>query len=249
MTRRFFVEPGALAGDRIEIVGALSHRLATVLRMRAGDEATLFDGDGQDVRVRFDEVTERRISAVVVGREAGPPEPRTKLHLFQSVTKGERFEWLLEKVTEIGIASVTPLRAERSVVKPAAGGNRAERWRRIVVEAAEQCERSAVPAVHEPAALDAALRRARGVLLLPYEDAGDAAPNIGDVLNRRVDEVFALAAVSIFIGPEGGYEPPEVDRARAAGAEIVTLGDRVLRSETAGLVAATLAMHALGELG
>ena len=86
-------------------------------------------------------------------------------------------------------------------------------------------------------------------MLLPYEDAGDAAPSINDVLNRRVDDVFDLAEASIFIGPEGGYEPAEIERAQNAGAEIVTLGDRVLRSETAGLVAATLVMQAIGELG
>jgi 16S rRNA (uracil1498-N3)-methyltransferase len=90
---------------------------------------------------------------------------------------------------------------------------------------------------------------ASGIVLLPYEDAGDAALSIQDVLNRRVDDVFSLAEASIFIGPEGGYEPAEIERAQAAGVEIVTLGDRVLRSETAGLVAATLVMQSIGELG
>ena len=87
------------------------------------------------------------------------------------------------------------------------------------------------------------------MLLLPYEEAGDAAPSIQRALAAEIDALFALAEVSIFIGPEGGYEPAEVERARDAGAQIVTMGERVLRSETAGLVAATLVMHAIGELG
>ncbi len=197
----------------------------------------------------LDDVTGKRITASVIERTPGPAEPRTKVHLYQSITKGERFEWLLEKATEIGVASVTPLVTARSVVKPASGGNRADRWTRIVVEAAEQCERSAVPAIGDSAPIDEALRAASGVILLPYEAAGHAAESVAASLARRIDDVFALEAVSIFIGPEGGYEAEEVDRARAAGAEIVTLGSRVLRSETAGLVAATLVMQALGELG
>ena len=249
MTRRFYMGGAGLAGDRIEIAGALAHRLVKVLRMRAGDEVILFDGSGEDVRVRLDDVNDRRIGAVVLERAPGPREPRLKMHLYQSITKGDRFEWLLEKATEIGVASITPLVAARAVVKTAADGNRADRWRRIVVEAAEQCERSAVPEIGAPQSFDDALQSAMGILLLPYEDAGDVVPSINDVLNRRVDDAFALAAVSVFVGPEGGYETAEIERATAAGVEIVTLGDRVLRSETAGLVAATLVMHAVGELG
>lgn len=249
MTRRFYVDAASLTGERIEIAGALAHRLAKVLRIHAGDEVILFDGGGEDVRVRLDDVSDRRVGASVVERVAGPREPRVRLHLYQSITKGERFEWLLEKATEIGVARVVPLVAARAVVRTPAGGNRSDRWRRIAVEAAEQCERSSVPEIGAPQPFDDALRAAAGVLLLPYEEAGDAAPSIHDILNRRIDDVFALAEISIFIGPEGGYDRAEVERANEAGAEIVTLGDRVLRSETAGLVAATLVMHAVGELG
>ena len=249
MTRRFYVDAVSLTGDRIEIEGALAHRLTNVLRMHAGDEVILFDGSGEDVRVRLDGVSVRRVGAAVIERGPGPREPRVRLHLYQSITKGDRFEWLLEKATEIGVARVVPLVAARSVVKTPAGGYRADRWRRIAVEAAEQCGRSAVPEIGAPQPFDDALRGAPGILLLPYEEAGDAAPSIHDVLNRRIDDVFALAEVSVFIGPEGGYEAAEIERANEAGAEIVTLGDRVLRSETAGLVAATLVMHAVGELG
>ena len=249
MTRRFYVDAASLSGDRVEIDGALAHRLANVLRMHAGGEVVLFDGSGEDVRVRLDGVSGRRVSAEVIGRTVGPREPRVRLHLYQSITKGDRFEWLLEKATEIGVSRVVPLVAARSVVKTPAAGNRADRWRRIAVEAAEQCERSAVPEIGAPLSFDDALRGAAGILLLPYEEAGDAAPSIHDVLNRRIDDVFALAEVSAFIGPEGGYEAAEIERANEAGADVVTLGDRVLRSETAGLVAATLVMHAVGELG
>jgi 16S rRNA (uracil1498-N3)-methyltransferase len=249
MTRRFYADAASLAGSQVEIDGALAHRTAKVLRMRVGDEVILFDGGGEDVRVCLDEVGDRLIRATVIERSPGPIEPRLKVHVYQSITKGDRFEWLLEKATELGVSSITPLLAARAVVKTGGDGNRAERWRRIVSEAAEQCERSTVPAIGAPRSFDAALGDAPGIVILPYEEAGDRAPNINDIMNRRVDDVFALAAVSVFIGPEGGYEAGEIERAAAAGAEIVTLGARVLRSETAGLVAATLVMQSVGELG
>lgn len=249
MTRRFYVEEGAAAGDRLELRGTMAQRLTRVLRMRAGDEIIVFDGSGEDARVRLDALSDGAVTGTVLERTAGPAEPRTKVHLYQSITKGERFEWLLEKATEIGVARIVPLLAARAIVKTPAEGNRADRWRRITIEAAEQCERSAVPRVDAPITFDEALTTAPGIVLLPYEEAGQFAPNIDVVLKARVDELFASAEVSVLIGPEGGYESAEIERARTAEAEIVTLGDRVLRSETAGLVAATLVLHAAGELG
>jgi 16S rRNA (uracil1498-N3)-methyltransferase len=249
VTRRFYVPPSTLDSDSITLDGALAQRIASVLRLQTGAQITLFDGSGDDVTVRLDAVSARRVTATIEGRERGPAEATAAVHLYQSITKGERFEWLVEKATELGVASVTPLMTARAVVKTASGGNRADRWRRIAVEAAEQCGRSFVPEVAPPQALDAALASAPGLLLLPYEDADHTAPSIAQALGARIDDLYALGAVSIFIGPEGGYEPAEIERASESGAIVVTLGDRVLRSETAGVVALTLVMQAAGELG
>lgn len=251
--RRFYAGPGVLDGsDSVRIAPPLSRRLAKVLRMRTGDQFALFDGGGTDLRVAIEAIAEREIVARVVERTESPAEPRVAVHLYQSITKGERFEWLLEKGTEIGVARFAPLITARAVVKTEAGGNKAERWRRIVVEAAEQCGRGAVPAVEAPISFEDAIATAPGVLLLPYERAsvtGEDAMNIDEALRREIDAVVALQAVSVLIGPEGGYEEAEVERAREAGATIVSMGERVFRSETAGLVAATLVMQSTGELG
>jgi 16S rRNA (uracil1498-N3)-methyltransferase len=250
LTRRFYVEPRTLAAiDRVELAGPLAHRLSKVLRLRAGDEIVLFDSGGTDVLVRIDEISDRRVGGTALARVDSPPEPRVKLNLYQSITKGDRFEWLLEKGTEIGITRFVPLITARTVAKPEGGGNRAERWRRIVVEAAEQCGRGAVPRVGPSQRFGEALSGAPGVLLLPYEAADDAAPDIHAAITTDIDALFALSEVSVFIGPEGGYDEAEVEMARARGATVVTMGHRILRSETAGLVAATLVMHAAGQLG
>jgi 16S rRNA (uracil1498-N3)-methyltransferase len=248
MTRRFYVEPPALEGDDVALAGGLAHRLSRVLRLRAGDEVVLFDGAGEAL-VRIERITPERVEAAVVERREGAREPHVAVHLYQCISKGERFEWLIEKATEVGVARFVPLVAARSVVKTSGDGNRLERWRRIAVEAAEQSGRGRVPAVEAPQRFTPALEDARGVVLLPYEGAGEPAPGVHAVLNERIDELFALGEVSVFIGPEGGFEPAEVEQALAAGAAVVTMGERVLRSETAGLVAATLVLHATGELG
>jgi len=249
MTRRFFVDPATLARDDVTIDGDLAHRLAKVLRLRPGADIALFDGSGHEATVRIDRVDDHVVHAGVIERYDGPSEPRVRLSLYQSITKGERFEWLLEKGTEIGVARFVPLIAARAVVTTKGESNRAQRWRRIVVEAAEQCGRASVPEIGEPVRFDAAIASAPGVLLLPYEAAGDIAPSVQSALNADIDALFALSEVSVFIGPEGGFEPSEVAAAEAAGAAVVTMGERVLRSETAGLVAATLVMQAVGELG
>lgn len=248
MTRRFFVPPPALDRDVVALDGALARRISSVLRLRAGDEIVLFDGGGIDVRLRIEAADERVVRGSVVGRYDGPAEPPARVGLYQSVTKGERFDWLLEKATEVGVGRFVPLIAARSVVRPAEGGGKLDRWRRIVTEAAEQCGRGALPNVEMPQGFDAALASAPGIVLMPFERAGEGAPSVQAALDANIDALFALSEVSVFIGPEGGFEPEEVERAVAAGAAVVTMGARVLRSETAGLVAATLVMQALGEL-
>ena len=248
MTRRFFIEPPALDRDDVTLPPPLAQRVAKVLRLRTDDEITLFDGSGEETHLRLDTVAERHTAGHVIERFEGAPEPSLRLHLYQSITKGERFEWLVEKGTEIGVARFVPLLAARAIVKTGEG-SRLERWRRIAVEAAEQCGRTKVPAVDAPLRFAEALAEARGLVLLPYEAAGDTAPGIIEALAREIDALFALGEVSVLIGPEGGFEEAEVEAAREAGGTIVTMGNRVLRSETAGLVAAALVMQAGGEMG
>jgi 16S rRNA (uracil1498-N3)-methyltransferase len=247
--RRFYVPSDTVSGREVCLEGPLARRLARVLRLRPGDEVALFDGSGQEYVVRLLEVIPSRACGEVMEVRPGRPEPAVEVRLYQSPVKGERFEWVLEKGTELGVRSFVPLVSGRAVVQPRSGGGaRAERWRRIVTEAAEQCGRALVPEVLAPQSLEAALGSAPGLRIMPYE--GEGALGLRSLLRRRL-RVGAgkWAAVSLFIGPEGGFEAEEVRRAREAGVEVVSLGRRILRSETAGIVAAAAVLYELGELG
>lgn len=246
--RRFFVPPGSLPaggspGQKVSLGAELAHRLGHVLRLKPGDRVVLAGG-GRDLEVELTAVSPRSVSAVVVAEVPCPPEPGIELVLYQSLIRAQRFELVLEKGTELGVSRFVPLVSERSQVRPERESGRAERWRRIVLEAAEQCGRGRVPEVGQPCSLEEALAGARGLRLLPWE--GERAQGLRSLLRGLSEKP---AAVSVFIGPEGGFSEGEVALARREGAATVSLGRRILRSETAGIVAAALVMHELGELG
>jgi 16S rRNA (uracil1498-N3)-methyltransferase len=242
--RRFFVLPATVTGREVALPPDLARRLATVLRLQRGDHVVLADGLGRDYEVELQEVSARAASALVVGERPSPPEPSLTLVLYQSLIRLQRFDLVLEKGTEIGVSRFVSLLSGRAQVKTGAGSQRTERWRRIVTEAAEQCGRGRVPAVDPPVPFEAAVRTGPGLRLVPWE--GERSQGLRSYL-RALDE--RPEAVSLIIGPEGGFAEDEIEVARAAGCVPLSLGPRILRSETAGIVVAALVMHELGEMG
>ena len=243
--RRFFVPPGSLRARNVTLGPDLAHRLGRVLRLKRGDRVVLSEGGTREYEVQLTGVSPYAITGVVLTERQAPPEPEATLVLYQSLIRANRFELVLERGTEIGVSRFVPVITARSQVQgngePAAA--RSERWRRIVLEGAEQSGRGRPPRVESPVSFEEAVQQARGLKLMPFE--GERARSLGRYLRgltRRPD------AVSLFIGPEGGFEDAEVELAREAGAEIVSLGPRILRSETAGIVASALVLDALGEL-
>lgn len=249
--RRFFVPPGVLGGREVILPPELARRLATVLRLKRGDRLVLADGSGRDYEVQLNAVSPRSVAAAVVAQRPSPPEPSLDLVLYQSLIRPQRFELVLEKGTEIGVSRFVPLLSGRGQVRTQAGSQRAERWGRIVIEAAEQCGRGRVPAVDPPLPFEDAVRSASGLRLLPWE--GERSQGLRSYLRRAYRQAGGVAerpaTVSLLIGPEGGFAGEEVELARDAGCVPVSLGPRILRSETAGIVAAALVMHELGEMG
>lgn len=242
--KRFLVD--SLAGEVAEVSGERLHHLARVLRLGAGDEVELFDGRG-GCRLGTILAVGEEEARIALGawREAPPPSPLT---LGQALAKSDKLDWVIQKATELGAARLVPLELARSVVRlpPAKIPDRHRRWRRIAEEAARQSGRSDLPEVEPPARLEAFLdgaeRRGEAVALLWEEARGGE--RLGAWVDRHRGEPLAIV-----VGPEGGLTEAEVERARRRGVEIVGLGPRILRTETAGIVAVALVLHRLGALG
>lgn len=242
--RRFFVPSGTLGGEEVVLEDEIAHRLARVLRMKRGDQVVLSEGGAIDYEVRLTEISPKRIAAAVTGTREAPREPAVEVVLYQSLIRANRFDLVLEKGTEVGVSRFVPLIPERGQIRDESPSeNRMERWRRVIVEAAEQSGRGKPPSIDAPVSFGDAVRDASGLRLLPWEGGGEPLSAYLRSLTERP------SVVSLFIGPEGGFHQSEVDLARAEGVVLVTLGPRILRSETAGIVAAALALEALAQLG
>jgi len=239
--RRLFVPPERLRATPIIVTGEEHHHLARVLRARPGDAVTLFDGAGAELGARVVRVgrDETELSPAPAARR-GAGTGGTPLVLLTAVPRGGRMDFLVQKCSELGVSRIVPVITARSVARPEAG--RRARWEKIAREAARQCGRADVPDVAPPAPLAAALSAsdlpARRLVLSP-----DAA---GRSLRSLLPEP---APTALLVGPEGGLAPAEVDAARAAGFVPVSMGPRILRVETAAVVAVALAAEAFGALG
>jgi 16S rRNA (uracil1498-N3)-methyltransferase len=247
---RFFVPRDAFSGDEVHLEGELAHRISRVLRLQPGDAVVLLDGGDLEYEIRLEKVGPRSVTGTVVGRRPGQPERSVRLVLYQSLVKGERFDWVLEKGTELGVAAFAPLVSRRNVRQPMPErSGRPERWRRVVREAAEQCGRSVLPDLLPAQSLAKALSGAADLRLLPWED--EEALGLATALRdgRPTLEAVERPTVAVFIGPEGGFTVEEVALAREAGAQVVSLGRHILRSETAGIVAVAAVLYEMGELG
>lgn len=238
MSHRFYVEAHQLSGADVAFSSAQAHQLRSVLRLKAGDQVRVFDGAApRDYVVELTDATRGRI----VGEAPQAPEPRTRLVVYPALLQRDKFETVLQKLTEIGAAAIAPVITVRSLVRSSPDAQRLARWNAIVREAAEQSGRGLVPALLPAVPFAEAVGGAEGLKLLAYE--GERTRTVGDVLGGKPGTI-----VSAFVGPEGGFAPEEVSCARQAGAEVVTLGPRVLRTETASPLLAALVLYELGDL-
>jgi 16S rRNA (uracil1498-N3)-methyltransferase len=240
---RAFIDAPLAAGVRVTLPEYATAHLVRVLRLRAGDDCVLFNGDGHDHDARLVEVGKRGAVAQVLASRAIANESPLRIVLLQGIARGEKMDLILQKATELGVARIVPVDAERTEVR--LDGERLRKrvahWRSVVVSACEQCGRARIPQLSEPAGI--------GDI---GNHAGDAAlrltldPNGGLVLPAL--SVAAPATVALAIGPEGGWSPRDRDALRAAGFEGLRLGPRILRTETAGLAAIAALQARYGDL-
>jgi 16S rRNA (uracil1498-N3)-methyltransferase len=253
--RRFYAAPETITDSVITLSPDESHHLTRVLRLRAGDDAFTFDGIGHEYRCRVTLVDRRGAQLEIVEAMTDEVESPIAVTLAQSLAKGEKFDFIVQKATELGVRRIVPLITENADVKlnDERAEKRMERWRRIALEALKQSGgRRLVDIAHPatitdffnsttaPDAVDSSA--APGPLPLVFSEHGGV-PIATAIL--RINPTLPVAA---FVGPEGGWSNDELDLLKSRGAVFVTLGPRILRTETAALVAVTLLQHQLGNL-
>lgn len=224
MSDRFYFDGPLGAGD-ITLEGAEAHHLAAVRRFGPGDPVTLFNGDGREYVGHVVAVAKKRVEVRVAAVRAPDREVGYSVHIASALPKGDRGDFLIEKLTELGVTDFTPLLTERGVVK--ADESKADKLRRAVIEASKQCGRNVLMRVHPPARWADWCPRQSGVRLIahPGGDARGLASGRG---------------ATVAVGPEGGFTEPELGLAVSNGWERLSLGPRILRVETAALAAAVL---------
>lgn len=246
---RFFVETPLAVGETHRF-DALAHQLAVVLRLKAGDAITLINGDGYEYLTTLTELSSRRAAGQVQERRATNADPQIDLTLYQCSLKQDKFEWVLQKATELGVTRIAPVLSQRSVVRPlAALAAKRTRWSAILREATEQCGRTRPPVLLEAIELSAIELPEGAVGFLAWEEAGEDAPTLGRATATLCTTgPQPLPPLALLIGPEGGLTSDEVERLAARGWRIVTLGSRILRAETAALAAVAITLERCGEL-
>ncbi|MCP4424105.1 MAG: 16S rRNA (uracil(1498)-N(3))-methyltransferase [Chloroflexi bacterium] len=235
---RFFVTD--IHDNQIVFSPEQARQIDAVLRMEPGRRVMALDNAGWEYEVELVEVKRKRVTAVILAQRPAPNEPTNPITLYQSLLKRDNFEWVLQKGTEIGVARFVPLITERTVARPP---KKPDRWRRILTEAAEQSRRGRIPELAEPTPLAQALAD-----LPPHQTALISWENVAKTSLR--DELVGASSlnVSLFIGPEGGFTAVEIEQAQKAGAIPITLGQRILRAETAAIVATAIVLHELGDM-
>lgn len=250
---RFFVPPEWLKTPSVSIRGDLAHRLRNVLRMRQGEHIILLDNSGWSYETELVSIDRDTIAAQVIHKKLAAGEPRTKVTLYQAMLKGRKLDWVLQKGTEIGLVEFVPIICDRCVMSSlgTVGDEKQNRWERIVSEAAEQSRRGRLPLIRPVTLFPQACEMARraDLSLIPWEEETKLGlrnllrPRDGAENNKRP------FSINVFVGPEGGFSPPEIRQAKRFGILPVSLGSRILRAETAGLATAAAILYEYGDLG
>ena len=239
---RFFIDYTPEVGGSAVIEGADARHIGGALRMTAGEALTLCDGKGTDYACTVTAVEKERVTLAVDAATPSVSEPTLAVTLYMGLPKGDKMELIIQKAVELGVTAIVPVATARCIVKldEKDAAKKQTRWQKIAAEAAGQSGRGIIPAVETPISWKAALSRfERSKTLLCYEGGGRP---IGTLVSPD-DE-----AISLVVGPEGGFDAAEVEAVLGVGGQIATLGPRILRCETAPLAAIAVLMEKSGNM-
>ncbi len=232
---RFFVPTDAIEDTTAVIRGGDVLHITKVLRMKQGDTLTVCDGEKTDYFCEIAQTSKKEIILNILERTDNKCEPDCRVTLYQGVPKGAKMEYLIQKCVEVGIYRIVPVMTERTIAK---GENKNERWNKVAEEAAKQSGRGIVPEVLPVMGFDDALDKMAGheISIMPYEEEENR--TLRSVLRGKTP-----SDIGVMIGPEGGFSENETKKAQEVGAVLVTLGKRILRTETAGMAVLSNIMY------
>jgi len=240
----FFVTPENVSENHIIITGSDVNHIKNVLRMKNGEEILISDGQGKDYLCEIDDITGENVSARITEKDFEGTELKTRLYLFQALPKSDKMELIIQKAVELGAFAIIPVKTSRCVVKldEKKEAAKIKRWNSISQSAAKQSRRSIIPEVTKPLEFSQALKYAGDfdLNIIPYENFKDMEETVkilGDIEEKR--------SIGIFIGPEGGFAREEIDMAVDFGVKPISLGRRILRTETAGMSILSVLMFRL----
>lgn len=243
---KFFIEKNQIMGDNITILGSDVKHIKDVLRLRINDQIEI-SCDGINYLCQISFIEKSNIQLNIKDKWEGKAESKVDIILFQGLSKGNKMEFIFQKGTEIGMKDFYPTITNRSIVKIKdinKEQSKVERWNAIVEEAAKQSKRDYIPKVENIVSFKDMIEilKDKSNIIVPYED--EKVITIREGLSNLSDE-----PIYIVIGPEGGFEKEEIEKLKEIGAKIVTLGPRILRTETAGIVTATIILYEVGNIG
>lgn len=239
---RFYVSADQLAEKEVFISGGDVNHIKNVLRLEVGDWIVACDGNGTDYVSRIQSICSDEVVASIEKVQPTGTELPVRITLFQGMPKKDKLELIIQKAVELGACEIVPVMTKRTVVKLSEEkkiNKRLERWQSIAYAAAKQCDRGIIPTVHKPVSYEEALAMADQLdyNVIPYELQTGM-----EEARKIVDQACKQRSLGIFIGPEGGFEPEEVERAITRNIHPMTLGKRILRTETAGMALLSILM-------
>ncbi len=238
----FYINKEDINENIATIKGDEAQHISRVLRMKKGDAVTLCDGEGMFYDAVLSDFDDKDVTAQISASYTAPTEPSVQLTVFQGVPKNPKLETVIQKLTEIGAVRLVPVDTKRAVAKLDKSA-KVERLRKIAQEAAKQSKRGIVPEVKDSVSFKEAVKMAAeaDLALIPYEEETEV--SLKSALRGKTPKT-----VSVMIGPEGGFDESEIKLAKDAGLQSVTLGKRILRTETAPLTVASIILYELGEM-
>ncbi|MGZ8380227.1 MAG: 16S rRNA (uracil(1498)-N(3))-methyltransferase [Nitrospira sp.] len=242
-----FVSPECIDRQTISVTGDVLVHLRDSLRITVGETLWLNNGQGAKFRVAITDVSKRAVTARILETLQEPPHQTPRLILGQSLLKGEKMDWVIQKATELGVSEIVPIESQHSVVQLKADrvDHQLARWQRIALEAAQQSEQWRIPTIATPDSLSALLTSwATGMLTLMLVERRD-----GKSLQAVTLPQDATGSILVLIGPEGGWSQEEAQIAEQGGSRLITCGQHILRSETAAIAAISILQSRLGTLG